>query len=45
MYSSIKWHGVNINMTQTFFEVIFFVVVVVFKKKQTNAKFDLFKKI
>ena len=40
MYRSRKWHGVNINMPLTFFEVKNF-----FKKNQTNGKFDLFKKL
>ena len=40
MYCSSKRHDVNKNMTETFFEVKIF-----FEKKQTKAKFDLFKKL
>ena len=39
MYRSNKRHDVNMNMAQSFFEV----KKVFFEKKQTKAKFDLFK--
>ena len=40
MYRSSKRHGVNINMTNFFCGEN-----ILFGKKQTNAKFDLFKKL